>query len=157
MSVLRGTQLASQIVPGTTEDIYPTHEATYGKGGLRAVETYADLALIKRPRLEVGMFVYVIEQGKLYVCEEIGETASEDSWVEWESGGGGSDLNSYTESFTATADTSLTITHNLGRYPSITVRENSTGDVIVGEYEYTDENNIELTFSEAVSGTVYLI
>ena len=151
MAVLKGTQLASLIVPGTTEDEYPTHDAKYGKGGFRAVGTIEESNLIPSPRLDPGMFVYVIDPGELYVYEVNNDIGS---WVLWEGSGGGSGESSYTESFTNQTD--ITIEHNLGRYPSITIKD-SEDDVIVGEANYIDEDNIRLTFSEAVSGTVYLI
>jgi hypothetical protein len=47
------------------------------------------------------------------------------------------------------------INHNLGKFPSITVID--TGDtVVVGEYQYIDNNNVQLTFSAAFAGKAYL-
>ena len=152
--IIRGTNVSSPIVPGTVLDEYPTHDAKYGKGGFRSVATIEDRDAITAYRREVGMFVYVVATDKLYVYEVESDVGS---WREWESGGGGgSNVSSYSESFNALADTPLTITHNLGIYPSITIKD-SDGDIIVGEMTYTDENNIQLTFSEDINGTVYLI
>lgn len=47
------------------------------------------------------------------------------------------------------------IVHNLGKRPSITVVD-SAGTVVIGEYEYTDENTVVCTFSGAFSGECYL-
>mgnify|MGYP006270195909 CR=1 FL=1 len=47
------------------------------------------------------------------------------------------------------------ITHGLGFYPNITV-EDSAGNVIEGNVQYTDINTITLTFSAQFSGTAYL-
>lgn len=47
------------------------------------------------------------------------------------------------------------IVHNLGKRPSITVVD-SAGTVVMGEYEYTDENTVICTFSGAFSGECYL-
>ena len=41
MSNIKGTNVASPIVPFTTDDTYATHEAKYGKGGFRTVQTIA--------------------------------------------------------------------------------------------------------------------
>jgi hypothetical protein len=48
-----------------------------------------------------------------------------------------------------------TITHSLGRYPSVTVVD-SAGSVVVGDVQYTSKNQIILTFQGAFSGTAYL-
>ena len=51
--------------------------------------------------------------------------------------------------------TTWNITHNLGKFPSITVID--TGDTVVtGEYTYTDNNNVVLNFSAAFAGKAYL-
>jgi hypothetical protein len=48
-----------------------------------------------------------------------------------------------------------TITHNLARFPSVTVVD-STGTAVVGEVQYIDDNNVLLHFSAAFGGTAYL-
>ena len=51
--------------------------------------------------------------------------------------------------------TTWNIQHNLGKFPSITVID--TGDTVVtGEYNYTSNNNVILTFSAAFAGKAYL-
>ena len=51
--------------------------------------------------------------------------------------------------------TTWNITHNLGKFPSITVID--TGNTVVtGEYNYTNNTNVILTFSAAFSGKAYL-
>ena len=47
------------------------------------------------------------------------------------------------------------ISHNLGRYPSVTVVD-SAGSVVVGNIEYVSNNLIVLTFSAAFGGSAYL-
>lgn len=54
-----------------------------------------------------------------------------------------------------TAASVWTITHSLGRYPSVTVVD-SGGSVVVGDVQYIDQNKIILTFQGAFSGTAYL-
>ena len=54
-----------------------------------------------------------------------------------------------------TPATAWNITHNLAKFPSITVID--TGDTVVtGQYEYKDNNNVTLTFSAAFAGKAYL-
>ena len=62
MSKLKGTNIASPIVPYTDSDTYPSHLAKYGKGGYRTVQNYNELENISAPRLEEGMLVYLIDE-----------------------------------------------------------------------------------------------
>lgn len=57
---IKGTNIAAPIVPFTTDDNYPTHEAKYGKGGYRTVQTIQERDSISAARLEEGMLVYVV-------------------------------------------------------------------------------------------------
>jgi hypothetical protein len=51
--------------------------------------------------------------------------------------------------------TTWDITHNLGKFPSITVID--TGNTVVtGEYNYTSNTNVILKFSAAFAGKAYL-
>jgi len=55
----------------------------------------------------------------------------------------------------STPSTTWTIQHDLGKFPSITVID--TGDTVVtGQYTYTDNNNVTLTFSAGFAGKAYL-
>lgn len=47
------------------------------------------------------------------------------------------------------------IAHGLGKYPSVMVVD-SANSVVVGEIEYTDTNNIVITFNAGFSGHAYL-
>ena len=47
------------------------------------------------------------------------------------------------------------ITHNLGFYPNITVKD-SGGSIVEGEITYTNSNSLTVTFSASFSGTAYL-
>ena len=46
------------------------------------------------------------------------------------------------------------VSHNLGKKPSVMVVD-STDTVVYGDIEYTDNNNVTLTFSGAFSGKAY--
>lgn len=59
MADLYGTIVASPILPSSTRDTHPTHEATYGKGGHRTVAGMSALYAIPESRREVGMTVFV--------------------------------------------------------------------------------------------------
>ena len=60
MSELKGTRVASSIVPFDSEDTYATHDAIYGKGGYRTVNTIAERNNIVVSRRSNGMVVYVV-------------------------------------------------------------------------------------------------
>lgn len=59
MANIKGTNVSSPIVPFTEQDLYPTHDAKYGKGGFRTVDTIEEMNGIPGPRREEGMLVYV--------------------------------------------------------------------------------------------------
>ena len=66
-------------------------------------------------------------------------------------------VNVTSDTFTHSNGTNTvwSITHNLGKYPSVTVIS-SAGEEIFGELTFTNANAIQLTFSEAIAGTAYL-
>lgn len=69
------------------------------------------------------------------------------------SGSGGSDKNFvYIQS---SASNVWEITHNLNKYPSVTVVD-SAGSVVVGEVLYNNTNKVTITFIGAFSGKAYL-
>lgn len=68
------------------------------------------------------------------------------AWVD-RSGG---DAN-FIQSFTAAS--TVTVTHNLGKYPSVTVFD-SSGDVCIGNVDFTGLNALTVSFSAPFTGTV---
>lgn len=48
-----------------------------------------------------------------------------------------------------------TINHNMGKYPSVYVKD-STEEQVIGEIEYVNANQVVVTFSGAISGVAYL-
>ena len=48
-----------------------------------------------------------------------------------------------------------TISHSLGKYPSVSVVD-TANQIVFGEIEYVDTNNIIITFNAAFSGSAYL-
>jgi hypothetical protein len=91
---IKGTVLVSgQIAPSHENDLYPTHEDIFGKGGYSVVNDIADRDAISDERRKEGMAVYVKEVdgkdetvAKVYVLQGGIENAN---WVEWPFGGGG--------------------------------------------------------------------
>ena len=83
MSSLYGTNVSATIKPFTTADNFPTHEAQYGKGGDRTVNSESDLTSISLERLEEGMLVYIKNNRKIY--KYIGDTSTNNpnDWEEF--------------------------------------------------------------------------
>jgi hypothetical protein len=66
------------------------------------------------------------------------------------------DVQDYTYTFTQSSPSDVwTITHNLDRYPSVSVVD-SADNMVVGDVEYVDSNTIEITFCASFSGKAYL-
>lgn len=63
MSNIQGINIAAPVAPYTTDDVYPSHFALYGKGGWRTVATLAERNAIPFDRLELGMIVCVLDTG----------------------------------------------------------------------------------------------
>lgn len=76
MAELKGTQVAAIVVPFTNADKYATHDAEYGKGGFRSVETIALRDAIPTERKTKGMVVRVNETGLHYYWNG-------SAWTEW--------------------------------------------------------------------------
>lgn len=76
MEELKGTQVAASIVPFTDLDTYATHDAEYGKGGFRSVDTNEKRDAIPAARKVKGMVVRVNDTGLHWVW-----TGS--AWAEW--------------------------------------------------------------------------
>lgn len=53
------------------------------------------------------------------------------------------------------ASSEWVITHNLEKYPSVTII-NSAGDEVIGEVYYNSQNQVTITFSGAFKGTATL-
>jgi len=57
MALIPGTNIAAPIVPGSTDDVFPTHDAQYGRGGYRAVANVTERDAIPAERRSAGMAV----------------------------------------------------------------------------------------------------
>ena len=85
MAALKGTILASKIVPTDSLDTYATHEDVYGRGGHRSVDTIVERDEISPERRKEGMTVYVKSTKVKYVLEGGIDNAN---WKVDSSGGG---------------------------------------------------------------------
>ena len=54
-----------------------------------------------------------------------------------------------------TASTTWLITHNLDKYPSVTIVD-TTGNVVLGDVEYISKDQLMVSFSSEFSGKAYL-
>lgn len=147
MSKIPGTNVASGIVPFTTEDEFPTHYSEYGKGGWRETATIAERNAITTGRRKIGMAVYVSETNKVYVLKD---GISNEYWVPLNTGGGG---DTYVHEQGEASNTWLII-HNMDKKPSVIIVD--TADTVVeGNIQYVDNNRILATFNGAFKGKAY--
>lgn len=146
MADILGTNVASGVVPFTTEDQYATHYSKYGNGGWREVATIEERDLIPAARRSVGMAVLVNEIGRLFVLRG---GINNSNWIEFTS-----KSESYVHKQEASS-TLWTVNHNLGKFPSVTVID-SAGSMVIGEIKYLNANSLTIEFSSQFSGTAYL-
>ena len=147
MSKILGTNVASAVVPFTTDDRYPTHFSKYGNGGWVEVATIEERNAIHKERRAKGMAALVEETGKLYILRGGIENSN---WVEF------SASKSETYKHRQTASSSVwTVVHNLGKFPSVTVVD-SAGTEWIGDVKYIDDNSLTISFAVAFSGIAYL-
>lgn len=66
-----GINLGAPILPATEEDIFPTHDAQYGKGGYRAVANVTARNQIPIERLTVGAIVRTMDTNTNWIVKEI--------------------------------------------------------------------------------------
>ena len=81
MAGIPGTNVIAPVVPFSTTDVHPSHEARYGKGGYRTVATLAERDAIPAPRREAGMLVFVTADSNAY---QLGSDLT--TWAEFTSG-----------------------------------------------------------------------
>ena len=55
----------------------------------------------------------------------------------------------------SSAATTWNITHNLGKFPSVSIVD-SGNTIVYGNIDYTSENALTITFSAAFGGKAYL-
>jgi hypothetical protein len=81
-----GINLGAPILPATTEDIFPTHDASYGKGGYRAVSYTTGPTdsrdSIPYARREVGMIVRTRDTNINWILKVNTENLAQAVWVE---------------------------------------------------------------------------
>lgn len=77
-----GINLGAPILPATEEDIFPTHDANYGKGGYRAVDNIAARQLIPYDRREVGMIVRTNDTNINWILKVNTLNTAQAVWVE---------------------------------------------------------------------------
>lgn len=91
MAAINGTiKLSAPISPYDTNDTQPTHEAKWGKGGYRSVQTLIERDLIPDERREIGMVVFVQEDERVYSLKD---GIDNSKWVDFESFLAGSQIS----------------------------------------------------------------
>jgi hypothetical protein len=84
-------------------------------------------------------------------------TSIQDGWgTGYSSSGPPAFSGSFDKNFTwpFTVSDTVTVPHNLQKYPAVTV-VSSAKQIVIGDVTYTDMNNLTVTFTAPFSGTVY--
>jgi len=83
--ILGSVKITGFISPTDTNDSFATHDAIYGKGGLRSVDTIDSRNAITTARRSEGMMVYVEANQKIYILKNGIENSN---WEEFSGGVG---------------------------------------------------------------------
>lgn len=150
--------MAAMIAPFTTEDTFPTHDAKYGKGGYRSVDTIAERDAIPAARLTDGCVCYVSADQNEYRYN-----ATTASWTKIEKGGGGGssvtvvdnlDSTSPTDALSANQGRELgkrtaDLEHKIGKY-KVVVPE--YGSIFIGDQDFDGNTIVKVTEQVIIMG-----
>lgn len=91
---IKGTvRITGTITPTNTDDRFATHDALFGKGGWRNVDTLSERNAIPDERRRSGMVVVVDEDEKAYMLLPAPWSYDDSDWEEFGFGGGGGEGN----------------------------------------------------------------
>jgi hypothetical protein len=114
------------------------------RGSYRICATLAERNSIPADNLKYGMVVFVQEDGKKYILES--------DLVTW------AQLTSIAQEYIHNqiiGSAVWSINHNLNKFPGVIVTD-SGNNVIVGDIQYVDLNNVIVSFTGSFSGKAYL-
>lgn len=126
------------LAPTDTDDIYATHDSTYGKGGYREVASIAERDAITQLRRTAGMLVYVQDVGVIYKLENGTDNTN---WVEFKIDASAVEFDSSNSTLTATniqdaVDEVSTTVHNFStKSVDYTLTGGATGTTTVNNGE----------------------
>jgi hypothetical protein len=151
MPVIPGSvPLGGFIAPYDPNDTYAVQDSIYGRGGLHEVADTAARNAITADRRRAGMLVCVQADGSYWRLLAAPWTMGDADWIPFT----GSATTTYLHT-QGIASTVWNITHPLGGYPSLTIRD-SGGNTVEGEIFYVSVSQITLTFSYPISGVAQL-
>lgn len=138
--------------PTDTTDTYAVTDSQFNRGGHHEVLDSATRDAIPSDRRREGMTCYTSSDKKTWQLQ--GGITNAD-WVDISTTGSsvGGDVNYVHTQMIAT--NIWIITHNLGKYPSVTVVD-SNNNVVVGDVLYNSDDQITVTFTAIFSGKAFL-
>ena len=83
MAEIKGVNILGTIVPYTTADLYATHDAKYGRGGWRSVQSRTERDNLKEDYLQEGMAVRVIDDNTTYIWTKVADKSEQGWHMEW--------------------------------------------------------------------------
>ena len=155
MSKLYGTIINDTIYPSSTEERFATHDALYGKGGYRSVNTIAERDAIPVERLVLGCEIRVMEEenSPVYYLKSLDP-------ITWELIGSGNvdeeQVNSIIESNKGVSGGIASLDNN-GKLQESQIPDSIKGAIIQGTYvdetTFWDELGITVTPNKS---TIYV-
>ena len=116
------------------------------------VMTKAQMLAVNDNTMPESYFAICPDDGQFYLYAKENTMDPETGKYRVLEGGGEVDKTfAYTQ---ATPAATWTITHNLGKYPAVSIVD-SAGSAVVGDVEYIDDNTVTITFQSAFAGAAY--
>ncbi|MCX6257972.1 MAG: hypothetical protein NTW49_08785 [Bacteroidia bacterium] len=148
MPLIQGVNIAAPVVPYSSEDVYPSHLAIWGKGGYRTVTDITERDGIKPQRLELYMLVCTESDGKMYRLVNISDPLTPQNWEEVI-------LNNTPLEYPFENQTMIQIEHNQDRLVNVRVL-NTVGNPVEADVQLINHNTVTIGFSEVMSGTIII-
>lgn len=157
-SIPGSVQVTGFIAPTDTTDTYPSHDAIYGRDGLRSVSTLVARNAISSDRRREGMLVYVIDTTSYYRLLPSPWDFTNSDWVNFPSGGSTVYGQDFTDSDLIAGV--LTAIHSLGtQYNSVVIYNDSDSAIIPDGITATSTSVVDVDISSygTISGTWRLL
>ena len=154
-----GVRVTGTVGPHDFADDYATHDAIWGKDGLRSVADKAEMYAITRKRRRKGMLVSVPQLDenddpvlningfqKFEIYQLVNNPSSgptmADDWELFQTSGGGDKHYTHTQ---AIPSQEWTVAHNLDKKVAVLVEDvNEPGVVVLPAIEYIDVNTVKI-------------
>lgn len=139
------------IAPSDDADTYSSHDAKYGRDGLRSVADNTERNAITADRRREGMLVFCRDSKKYFTLLAGPWDNTDADWEEFNTAKAGP---KYVHE-QAIPLAVWSINHNLGTYPAVVVVD-SANSQITTDVDYVDVNNLIVSAASPFAGTARL-